>query len=151
MILHGGNLYSYDDSWELELEPLTVRGQTLSVNGISNFDVSMFPNVKSGHHTQTPDPIYNHPTVYWNIPYVIANGTHYPSTSQNPDHLARMGAGHTEVYELDKFFEVLDTNLGWEVQNPQHTMIVPVFYPYDGSTNKVLSYYAVPKSRGRST
>lgn len=144
---HDGNLSTYDESWNLSKPHFIVDGQ-FSLPDIDNFEVHIYDNVKSGHMSSSVSEFDEHPSIYWLIPHVIAQGRHHQSTSKHPDHLARLAQGHTEVYQLDNIYEKLD-NVSWSAVKPNHSMVVPVFYPYDGRPNKAISFYIVPNLHGR--
>lgn len=143
---HDGSLFTYDDSFSFPKPDFIVTGQ-YALPGSNNYDVRVYTDIKTGHNTQSPDPLYDHPTIYWSIPHIIAQGFHYPSTSLNPDHLARKKDGHTEVYQLDNYYELLD-NVDWTIARPGHSAVVPVFYPNDGRPPKALTFYTAPNPFG---
>lgn len=145
---HDGSLSTYDESFELPIENLIVQGQFLLPGG-ADYSVRVYTDIKKGHKTQSPEPMLEHPTVYNSIGHTIAHGRHYMSNSRAKAHLDRKPYGHTEVYQLDNLYEKLD-NTNWSMNMPDYSMVVPVFYPYDGTNPRAVTCYIAPNPTGRN-
>lgn len=145
---HDGRFMTYGETYNLPKANVKVTGQ-FSLPTINNFKVWVYPDIKSGHNSQSPHQLDDIPTTYWLVPHVIAHGKHYASTSKKPDHIARASKGHTEVYQLDNIYEMFYSEMNWADSYRNYSMVVPVFYPYDGRPNKALTFYVAPNRNGR--
>lgn len=147
VVRHDGSLQPYDETWDLPITPAIVTGQ-FSVPNLDNYDVTIYPDIKKGHDSSSPHQTDDHPTMYWSIPHVIAHGQHYASSAQTQARLSRAKTSHTEVYQLDNIYELLD-NPNWYASWPSHSIVVPVIYHFDGKPNKALTFYVAPNPTGR--
>jgi hypothetical protein len=138
---------TYGETFGNDKPNLIVTGQ-FAIQGIDNFEVCVYPDIKSSHHSQSPHELDDHATTYWFIPHVIAQGTHHQSTSQAESYLKTLTTALTEVYQLDNIYEMLD-NPNWSIAYPSYSMIVPVRYYYDGRRNKAVTFYVTPNPTGR--
>lgn len=127
-------LKSYDDTYQLKIEPYTVNDPDGNV-------VTIMPK-NPGNHTLTTDVELWAP-VFHNLGAIVMDPTRvYPSTSKNPQAIEHRKKGKVMVYEKEGLIENLGfTNLDYKQQDLCQCIVM---YEDSGS-NYTLTYHIFAK------
>jgi hypothetical protein len=121
------------DGANLPNKPYVVRNDIFKGS-----DVTVKVKIPGNHDSWSP--FDNQPFYFQNVGLAITSPDRYqPSKSRNPEALKRSKEGEVIMYEKDNICETLAYE-PWINQYPNHTLVVPTFYGYNGE-NYTLTYY----------